>query len=226
MKKFSLALLAMATALAFTPAAKADTFYFTATTTLDQVFASGYINGTLVSGSGATGTYLITSVNSGDGGVTVLDSIADPGGIANGSAVTVTTHGGSTNDEVFPNPATPFALLNGAPDGLYFTADLSGGTNPGNDLIEIFAGSTCLVGGVSTASPSGYCIFEQIGQSTDETVLAGFNITDVTPAPEPSSLMLLGTGLLGLAFVAFRKAKPARQTMNRLSLPDAMKLNL
>jgi len=207
MKKLLLALLAMATALAITPAAKADTFYFTATTVTDVVLASGYLTGTLVSGSGPTATYNLSSVAS--GGVSVLDTLF-PGGGSPTFNVSVARDGTSTDDYTTPNAGAQH-LIGTAPNGLYLSAVFGSGT----DLIEFFSGSTCLVGsppGTSTPSPSGYCVYENIGATSQETVLGDFNIVDVTP--EPSSLLLLGTGLLGLAFVAFRKAKAPGATLS------------
>ncbi len=195
MKKSLLALLALAMALAITPAATADTFYFTYSS---NDGTTGAFNVTALAATKVTGQWVATGGTGFFYGLGLLP-FADLTLIPNPNA---------------PNQAT-------SPDGaFYFDNVLRPGQNPlitnGGLLFKFTSGPD--IGDTlnifsNGAGPGTYeaDIYRNGGYVSD---FGNFTLTDVVATPEPSSLLLLGTGLLGLAFVAFRKVKSSGLILN------------
>jgi hypothetical protein len=86
-----------------------------------------------------------------------------------------------------------------------------------------FVDQVCITGcgpgitwiGIDDTLYSGDLLTELVITVKAGTVVYEDNLdVDATSAPEPGSLFLLGTGLLGLAFIAFRKSRNASMSMH------------
>jgi PEP-CTERM motif len=175
------------------------TFLYLLLTLLAMLFLSSAAHGDSIS------IALTQTVQTGAPGTTLtfdatLANLTSGTVFLNGDAATTPTSSFTIDDNPFLTNA-PLLLAGGASSGPFalFNVSIAPGTTPGTYSFNIFS----ILGGSTSAD------FNSLGS-------AQFNV-NVSPVPEPGTILLLGSGLLGIGFRLRSKesARPVSLTGNR-----------